>query len=409
MRLLRQRDFHTIMEVVEQLYTCQTRDACEAGIVQSLPRVMDFDVVHVSEARPELRHVRWTSHGWADGQATIPNIREIVARHMHEHPFLRFWNPGSPAFEPVALSDLVSRASWHDTTLYNEIYRPFRMEHMLGIGLPVPGAREVHVSGLRETRDFDDCDRHLLGLLAPHLAAAYRNAEAVGELGVQLAVLRQGLEANGRMAVVLGPGRRIRHMSERARDVLTAHFSTRWADRKVLPGPVDDWLRRQETALTADISIAPRRPFVTERDGRRLTIQALGDRGADLLLLSERKLGISSADIASLGLSPRETEVLAWLAHGKSNADIAGILGLSPNTIKHCLERVYAKLDVGTRAAATAIAVAAAGMHGAGPAEASAARRHDGRSKSSAPRPAVTKPDRRASRRGAMPLAGSNQ
>ena len=82
------------------------------------------------------------------------------------------------------------------------------------------------------------------------------------------------------------------------------------------------------------------------------------------LLLSERKLRIAPADIASLGLSPRETEVLAWLAHGKSNAEIAGILGLSPATIKHCLERVYGKLDVGTRAAATAVAVAAAGMHG---------------------------------------------
>ena len=117
--------------------------------------------------------------------------------------------------------------------------------------------------------------------------------------------------------------------------------------------------------LTADASIAPLRPLVAERDGRRLTIQILRDRGRPFLLLNdERKLRIEPADIVSLGLSPRETEVLAWLAHGKSNAEIAGILGLSPATIKHCLERVYGKLDVGTRAAATAVAVAAAGMHG---------------------------------------------
>ena len=95
----------------------------------------------------------------------------------------------------------------------------------------------------------------------------------------------------------------------------------------MLPAPVDDWLRRQE--LTADASIAPLRPLVAERDGRRLTIQILRDRGGPFLLLSERKLRIAPADIASLGLSPRETEVLAWLAHGKSNAEIAGILGLS--------------------------------------------------------------------------------
>src|SRR6185369_12266173 len=145
-----------------------------------------------------------------------------------------------------------------------------------------------------------------------------------------------------------------------AQDLLTAYFS--WTDRSVLPVPVDDWLRRQE--ITASAPIAPPRPLVTERDGRRLTIQILRDRGGPFLLMSERKLRIEPADIASLGLSPRETEVLAWLAHGKSNAEIAGILGLSPATIKHCLERVYGKLDVGTRAAATAVAVAAAGMHG---------------------------------------------
>ena len=116
-------------------------------------------------------------------------------------------------------------------------------------------------------------------------------------------------------------------------------------------------------SLRRAASIAPLRPFVAERDSRRLTIQILRDRGGSFLLLSERKLRIAPADIASLGLSPRETEVLAWLAHGKSNAEIAGILGLSPATIKHCLERVYGKLDVGTRAAATAVAVTVAGAH----------------------------------------------
>ena len=119
--------------------------------------------------------------------------------------------------------------------------------------------------------------------------------------------------------------------------------------------PIDGWLR--PPGLTVDASVAPLRPLVVERDGRRLTIQILRDRRGPFLLLSERKLCIAPADIASLGLSPRENRVVAWLAHGKSNAEIAGILGLSPATIKHCLERVYGKLDVGTRAAATAVAV----------------------------------------------------
>jgi DNA-binding CsgD family transcriptional regulator len=105
-------------------------------------------------------------------------------------------------------------------------------------------------------------------------------------------------------------------------------------------------------------------PLLAEGDGRRLTVQLVRSHDGLFLLLSERKLRIAPADIASLGLSPRETEVLAWLAHGKSNAEIAGILGLAPATVKHCLERLYGKLDVNTRAAATAVAVTTAGISG---------------------------------------------
>jgi DNA-binding CsgD family transcriptional regulator len=259
------------------------------------------------------------------------------------------------------LSDLVSRPKWHDTGIYKELYRPFRMEHLIGAALPAIGPREVHIVGLRESIDFDERAYRIFDLLVPHLAAVYRNAQAVGELETQLASLREGLEANGRTAVLLGPDRRIRQISARARDLLSAYFSTRWTDRRMLPALIDDWLRRQ--GLTADASVTPLRPLVVERDGRRLTVQLVRDRSVPLLLLSERRLRIAPTDIVSLGLSARETEVLAWLAHGKSNAEIAGILGLAPSTIKHCLERVYGKLDVGTRAAATAVAMAAAGAH----------------------------------------------
>jgi DNA-binding CsgD family transcriptional regulator len=169
------------------------------------------------------------------------------------------------------------------------------------------------------------------------------------------------LEAAGRSVVSLGPGGRIRRMSERAQHWLMSYFGPLWSDRTTLPSALDEWLRRQLRATIGDGDLGnPRRPFVVERDGKRLTVQVLSDRHGLSLLLSERKLRIEPGDLASLGLSPRETEVLAWLTCGKTNRDIADILGLSPITIKHCVERILAKLDVPTRAAATALAVATA-------------------------------------------------
>jgi DNA-binding CsgD family transcriptional regulator len=66
----------------------------------------------------------------------------------------------------------------------------------------------------------------------------------------------------------------------------------------------------------------------------------------------------ASADTME-ALTPREREVLAWVAAGKSNAQIAAILGMRPRTVAKHLERVYEKLGVESRTAAAMRAVAA--------------------------------------------------
>jgi DNA-binding response OmpR family regulator len=53
-----------------------------------------------------------------------------------------------------------------------------------------------------------------------------------------------------------------------------------------------------------------------------------------------------------LGLTQRESEVLLWIAKGKSNRDIGEILGLSARTVNKHLEQIYVKLGVENRASA---------------------------------------------------------
>lgn len=60
----------------------------------------------------------------------------------------------------------------------------------------------------------------------------------------------------------------------------------------------------------------------------------------------------NEAAIRSLGLTDRECEILAWLASGQSNKELARTLGISPNTVKTHLARVYEKLEVQKRVAA---------------------------------------------------------
>lgn len=60
---------------------------------------------------------------------------------------------------------------------------------------------------------------------------------------------------------------------------------------------------------------------------------------------------------ASLNLTPREAEVLLWISRGKSNHDIAVILGAKTGTICKHVEHIFGKLNVENRTTAAVIAL----------------------------------------------------
>ncbi|UQX89317.1 response regulator transcription factor [Jatrophihabitans telluris] len=49
------------------------------------------------------------------------------------------------------------------------------------------------------------------------------------------------------------------------------------------------------------------------------------------------------------GLTDREAEILALITQGKSNAEVANLTYLSPNTIKSYIRVIYRKIDVSSR------------------------------------------------------------
>jgi DNA-binding NarL/FixJ family response regulator len=68
----------------------------------------------------------------------------------------------------------------------------------------------------------------------------------------------------------------------------------------------------------------------------------------------EFKPDFSSVEpLLKLGLTARATETLLWLAQGKTNPDIATILGITESTVKKHVQEIFEKLGVETRGAAT--------------------------------------------------------
>ena len=77
----------------------------------------------------------------------------------------------------------------------------------------------------------------------------------------------------------------------------------------------------------------------------------------DLLLPHLRQFARRTRPRARLGrLSPREREVLEHVANGRTNAEIAWILAIAPDTVRKHLENAYTKLGVHTRTGAVAAA-----------------------------------------------------
>lgn len=84
---------------------------------------------------------------------------------------------------------------------------------------------------------------------------------------------------------------------------------------------------------------------------------AMGGEEYLFRLATAQKEGNEDQLRQAFGLTRRESEVLLWIARGKSNKDIADILGLSPRTVNKHLEQVFAKLGVENRASAAIKAV----------------------------------------------------
>jgi DNA-binding response OmpR family regulator/DNA-binding CsgD family transcriptional regulator len=167
------------------------------------------------------------------------------------------------------------------------------------------------------------------------LSTHVRNAQATR-------LAREAVDVGGQGVVLLDARGRIAWHSPRAQAWLAGSFD---ADNSAL-----DWL-----AQAAALGEAQR----TRPNGERLMARLLGTAGLGetMLLLKLEAADASLAErVSSAALTPRETEVLSWLAKGKTNRDIGDILGMSHRTVNKHLEHIFEKLGVETRAAAAALA-----------------------------------------------------
>jgi DNA-binding CsgD family transcriptional regulator len=245
---------------------------------------------------------------------------------LQEHPVCRCHADGD--FRTLKVSDFLTRRALHRSRLYEDWYRPFGFEYELDVAIPSPyWHTRTFVFDRGPGRDFTERDRLVLDHLKPHLERMWRQARTRRLLGGALAALDQAPEDERRGVLLLGRGPSVEFASRPARRLLREFFAN--AEPLRLPPAVEAWLDSGAGS-----------PLVRYRGERRLTV----DHRRGALLLDETRDAIP--------LTAREREIVSWVARGKTNAEIAALLWISPLTVRRHLENVFAKLGVRTRTAA---------------------------------------------------------
>jgi DNA-binding CsgD family transcriptional regulator len=300
----------------------------EELLVSELRRVLPSDMAGITSGR-------WWSGGPNGGPqerlihsepAVVPAFRrrepELWLLLGAQHPTVLYWGRCCCDKEAVRFSDIIGRRALQRLPAYHLVLRPLGIEYELGTRLDLPSGW-VNLAFTRERRDFSERERELLQRLRPYLASLLERAAT----GRARAALSSAYDLTPRETEVLAL------LVQGKRNAMIARMLF------IAPGTVRKHLER----VYAKLAVANR----TEAAARAFEVA----RSAP----SDRRAVPAAADwLAQLGLTPRELEVLRCVARGKTNAEIAVLLDISPETVRRHTHNIFAKLGVRTRTAAVA-------------------------------------------------------
>jgi DNA-binding CsgD family transcriptional regulator len=327
MQRLEASDLERVVRFLGQAAEVETDDPFPPELLATFRCLVPCDVVAFSE-QDRVQQESLSCIGFPDDDDDDVPF-DVYWRLRHEHPVCHYQDVTGD-FRAFKWTDFVSKRELRRRQIYAELFRATGTEYQLVVGLDAPfWHTKVFTFNRGGGRDFGERDRTVLDVLRPHLAQLYRAAEARRGLREALALQERTEGA----VVLLDRGGRIAFASTAARDLLDRYFGKTGVR---LPDELRSRLREPRQAATHELM------RVDARD-RSLVVYVVD--GA--LLLRERPR------IARL--TPREREILDLVGKGRTNAEIAEALWLSPGTVRRHLENVFAKLGVHTRTAAAAL------------------------------------------------------
>jgi DNA-binding CsgD family transcriptional regulator len=357
-----QQDFEGALDFVRDLYDQRGLADYADRAMNALLRIVGAERMIYGEFDVERQLARLSMQPAivkeADGtvNGVLNGAIGALERNFAQHPLYRYFLQTGDG-RPQRMTAVMTRSQYGKYCESDEFAGQLGARFQMGLFFAAGPTVVTAIVATRSQRDFSERERALMSRLHPHLVQAFRNTASLNQLYRDLDELVEMLEGPTSSVVVLAGSGRVKRWTEQAKKWIARYCHTPFpAEANRLPDCFAEWYQRQ-LALAARETLrpSPRDPLVVEKNGRQLTVQFIPDHFRDehLLLLNEKQRDSTWSALGDHALTPRESEVLAWVAKGKTNAEIGVILEMSARTVQKHLEHIYAKLGVESRTTAT--------------------------------------------------------
>jgi DNA-binding CsgD family transcriptional regulator len=359
-------DLSKLNQSIQQIYTLHNLDTFGVDALSIVDRLVpsdDFPLFNLTNVRTGQIWLTYLPDFDPIAPELIQVLTQVLSKDRHKHPIAE--NMPQTFHGAHKVSDFITAAELHQREgLYHRFLRLLAIEdQMLFFLADVNPGRwselaesNTILTGFiidRSNRSFTERDRTILNLLRPHLSQAYANAQQYQQLQQENSQLQQSLNHLG--AIILDHEQQIKSIAPQAIIWLETYFYHTTCSSE-LPDHLRSWVKYQIICLIQNADLPETcLPLRIQQAGRELTIRlVIKPRENQYLLLLEEQTLSSLQSLILLGLSQRETEVLALIMQGKNNQAIATHLSIHTSTVRKHLEHIYTKWGVESRTEAIA-------------------------------------------------------
>jgi hypothetical protein len=144
-------DLRAVLDCARELYAEADLDAVPRRFMAAARKLVACDYAAYEELNPSLQR----TVGANDPVDLRPSdeLLNVFAHYASrgEHPIIRHWLE-NPRQGVLTISDVQSRAEWHDSGIYNDLYRHFETEDQIGVRLAARGPVVVGFGLMRSRR-----------------------------------------------------------------------------------------------------------------------------------------------------------------------------------------------------------------------------------------------------------------